>query len=203
MKEFIIWDFDGVIIDSDEIRENGFRRALAKFDKSQVDQLIKYHRENGGLSRYHKFEYFFNKIGLDENLIQENTKEALFVFGELMKNSLCDTSLLIKENLERLKVLSLKSKMFIASGSDNSELNQLCQCLNIDSFFKGIYGSPTPKTQIVESLLANWKENTDSWVLIGDSINDYEAATNANIDFIGYRDKRIIELSTITFNDIL
>lgn len=203
MKEFVIWDFDGVIIESDKIRENGFREALKEFDNREVEKLISYHRKNGGLSRYHKFEYFFNQINLEKHLCNKYTNNALKVFGDLMKKSLCNPSLLIKENLNKIEHLSKKSKMYIASGSDHIELNEICRCLDLDKYFLGIYGSPTPKKQIVRELLKNSNSTVKNWVLIGDSINDYEAALDSNIDFIGYGDNKIINLSTMSFDDVI
>ena len=40
--EVIIWDFDGVIIDSDEIRTNSFKETFKEFGKRNVDKLIEY-----------------------------------------------------------------------------------------------------------------------------------------------------------------
>ena len=58
----ILWDFDGVIINSNQIRERGFREVLSEYPISQIESLIDFHRRNGGLSRYVKFKYFFNDI---------------------------------------------------------------------------------------------------------------------------------------------
>ena len=60
MIKNILFDFDGVIIDSMPIREAGFRLIFQDFDKYLVDKLIDYHNQNGGLSRYVKIDFFFN-----------------------------------------------------------------------------------------------------------------------------------------------
>ncbi len=62
MIKNILWDFDGVIIDSLAVRDYGFREIFKEFDKVLVEKLIKYHSINGGLSRFHKIRYFFNEI---------------------------------------------------------------------------------------------------------------------------------------------
>ena len=54
------WDFDGVLLDSNKCRENGFRIILKEFKKKDVDKLILFHKKNGGLSRYVKLNFFFN-----------------------------------------------------------------------------------------------------------------------------------------------
>ncbi len=61
-KEVIFWDFDGVIIDSEKVRTAGFEKVLRDYPKEEVEQLIQYHKKNGGLSRYVKFRYFFEEI---------------------------------------------------------------------------------------------------------------------------------------------
>ena len=58
----ILWDFDGVLIDSMEIRELGFRKLFQDFSIEEVEELIKFHKENGGLSRYVKIKYFYEEI---------------------------------------------------------------------------------------------------------------------------------------------
>ncbi len=58
MIKNILWDFDGVIIDSMPIREYGFRQIFKDFSNDLVEQLVRYHHLNGGLSRYHKIKFF-------------------------------------------------------------------------------------------------------------------------------------------------
>ena len=57
----IIWDFDGVLINSNQIREAAFREAFSGYPKN-ITELIEFHKLNEGLSRYVKIEYFFNEI---------------------------------------------------------------------------------------------------------------------------------------------
>lgn len=44
MRNVIIWDFDGVIIKSDSIREHGFREVLKGYDSDHIEKLIDYHK---------------------------------------------------------------------------------------------------------------------------------------------------------------
>lgn len=57
--EIIFWDFDGVIMDSMKVRDEGFKIVLKDYPSDQVEKLMEFHRNNGGLSRYVKFRYFF------------------------------------------------------------------------------------------------------------------------------------------------
>ena len=41
MIKNILWDFDGVILDSMKIRDWGFREIFKDFDKNAVEKLVK------------------------------------------------------------------------------------------------------------------------------------------------------------------
>ena len=58
----ILWDFDGVILDSMATRDWGFKEIFKDFTEAQVSRLLEYHRINGGLSRYVKIRYFYETI---------------------------------------------------------------------------------------------------------------------------------------------
>jgi 5'-3' exonuclease len=80
--KIILWDFDGVIMDSNAVRDLGFERVLADYPKDSVAELMKFHHQNGGLSRYVKFRYFFEKV-LKEEITEEKIQER---FGVLTEN---------------------------------------------------------------------------------------------------------------------
>ena len=61
----LIFDCDGVILNSNKIKSNAFRKVLKKFNQIAVDEFIKYHKDNGGISRYIKFEYFLTLFQLE------------------------------------------------------------------------------------------------------------------------------------------
>jgi HAD superfamily hydrolase (TIGR01549 family) len=183
--KIILWDFDGVILESNEIRELGFTRVLSDFPEEARNELLRFHRSNGGLSRYVKFKYFFENI-LDchvrEDVILEYSKQ----FSEIMKTSLVSKRLLIEDNIELIRKHWSTKSMFIVSGSDQEELRYLCKELDIAKYFKEILGSPVPKNELVCRLLKENRLDPDDCVLVGDSINDLEAASHNNISFIPY-----------------
>ena len=79
--------------------------------------------------------------------------------------------------------------MHIVSGSDGNELRYLCGELGISEYFKSIQGSPTPKIQLVSKVLDHNRYQAKDCLLIGDSINDYEAANYNSIRFWGYNNE--------------
>ena len=190
MKEFtdkkcILWDFDGVILDSMEVREEGFRKVLASYADFQIEALLAFHRKNGGLSRYVKFEYFLEQvIGGKKN--EEKIEQWAEEFSEIMRRSLTSKDRLIEEVINFIKKNKKVYHMHIVSGSDGDELRFLCDKLEISEYFKSIHGSPTPKIELVRKLMDERDYKPQETCLIGDSINDFEAATSNDIQFFGY-----------------
>lgn len=191
MKKTILWDFDGVILESNKVRELGFRQIFKDFDQEMVEKLLKYHRYNGGLSRYVKIRFFFEDI-LSRSISDEDVIGYAQQFSVLMRKELTNPINLISDSVEFIKKNYGNYNFHIVSGSDNEELRFLCKQLLIDQFFVSINGSPTPKKQLVENIINEYKYNLEKTCLIGDSINDYEAAFETNIDFYGYNNKSLL-----------
>ena len=77
------------------------------------------------------------------------------------------------------------TKWSIASGGKQDEIvNLLEKKLLLEIFDNGIYGSPTPKMEIVKKIVLSIERNENNkFVLIGDSLYDYECTENG-IKFI-------------------
>jgi len=185
MIKNIIWDFDGVILDSMPVRDYGFRKIFEKFDKYLVDKLLEYHHNNGGLSRYIKIRYFYEKL-LNQNITDEEVNILSEQFSIIMKKELINKKYFIQDSVDFIKLNYQKYNFHIASGSDEKELNYLCKELKISQYFLSINGSPIHKNNLVKDILFKNNYLKDETILIGDSINDYEAANVNNINFYGY-----------------
>ncbi len=199
MKKTILWDFDGVILDSMEVRDFGFREIFKKFKKEHVSQLIDYHRINGGLSRYVKIRYFFEDI-IHESIEADEVMKYAMNFSEIMRKELTNPKNLISESVSFIRNNFDKYCFHIVSGSDQEELRFLCKELSIADYFISIHGSPTPKTRLVKELLEKYDYKLSKTCLIGDSINDFEAASLNNISFYGYNNESLIKLKSNYIN---
>src|SRR5437867_1774060 len=73
MLSAIIFDFDGVILESAEIKTRAFAKLFEGFP-DQVRSIVAHHRENAGVSRYEKFRYIYEhflKMPLSESTIEK------------------------------------------------------------------------------------------------------------------------------------
>ena len=195
---FIFWDFDGVILNSMAIRDVGFVKTLKEFSEDKVNLLLIYHRQNGGLSRYVKFRYFFEEI-LNKSVSEDKILHLANEFSLIMKKELANKDLLFNETVSFIQETQHKIKHVIVSGSDQNELRFLCEKLEISMFFNGIYGSPTAKIKLVDLLIELEQVEKNKACLIGDSKNDLEAAMVNNISFFGFNYTGKEKIQEITF----
>lgn len=184
----LIFDFDGVILDSNLIKEEGFTQLFIDYGEDKTRQIVEYHRLNGGLSRYHKIRYFFNE--LLGNPVDDHTVERLANrFSEITMRLLKKSELRIDDTIRYIERVYSEKNMFVASASDEHDLIALCRHHGIDTFFDGIHGSPKAKEAIVSDILKD--RDADFCVLIGDSFNDLKAAQDNSIAFIGYNNPEL------------
>jgi len=179
----LIFDFDGVLVESNEIRFDGFRLLFKNYPQDQVERLVLYAKINGGLSRYEKIKYFFKQIR-NEPIRDDNVQLLAKQYSELVKQKVIDAEP-VKGSLEFLSNHKNNYDFAVVSGSDQEELRDVCKAREIDHFFLEILGSPASKESNIALLLTKMGWGRKSCLFIGDSINDFDAARANGIDFIG------------------
>jgi phosphoglycolate phosphatase-like HAD superfamily hydrolase len=193
LPEAILFDFDGVLVDSMHIRDLGYREIFKDFSIDLVNQLIKYHRINGGLSRYVKIRYFYEKL-LGREISDNKVDQLAEQFSAIMRPKLKDRSIIINEALSFVKRCYKKIPLHIVSGSEQDELRCVCEFIEIGSYFLTIEGSPTSKNDLVSSVLSSYGYDSEKTILIGDTINDYDAAKSNKVIFYAYNNGSIKDL---------
>lgn len=192
MVKVIFFDFDGVILDSMPIRDYGFRKIFEEYPFELVEKLISYHQLNGGLSRFHKIKYFYNEL-LQKEISEEKIEEYANSFSKIMKEELTNKKYLISQTVTFIKENYKNYKLHIVSGSEQNELRYLCEKLDVSKYFLTIEGSPTAKNDLVKNRLILENYNSQEAILIGDSINDYEAAKINGLKFFGFNNSDLKE----------
>ncbi len=184
MIRAVFFDFDGVITDSMRVRDESFYKIFECFSREAVDELIKYHRYNAGLSRFVKIRYFYENI-LHQSISEDDVQAYARQFSEMMRKELVNKKYLITETVKFIRE-NLDKKLHIVSGSEGEELRYLCAQLGIADYFVSIEGSPVDKITLVRDRMNTEAYVKECCVLIGDSINDYDAAFTNGIAFYGY-----------------
>lgn len=182
----IIFDCDGVVLNSNKVKTEAFYSTALQFGKAAAERLVKYHVERGGISRYEKFQWFIDSL-TEEDLAQSesepNLDSLLATYASEVHKGL--RSCEVAEGLAELREKTKGSTWLIVSGGDQAELRELFTERDIAQYFDGgIFGSPDSKEVIMnrERELGNIKSPA---VFIGDSQYDYTAVDSVGgIDFI-------------------
>jgi len=178
----IIFDFDGVITESMDIKTQAFTYLFKDCSKETVDKIVKLHLDNGGMSRFEKFKIIYNDY-LQEILTKEEEKRLAQGFSSFCFEKMLECPY-VKGVEDFLKNNYRKYNLFIASGTPHEEMNRIVDERNLRKYFQGVWGSPRGKSEIIKMILEKYNLKNNEVVFIGDAPTDYWGAQEADIGFI-------------------
>lgn len=177
----LVFDCDGVVLNSNEIKTKAFYQTAKCYGEDVAQELVDYHVNNGGISRYKKFEYFIATL-LKKQVEQQELQGLLASFAKAVKEGLMACE--IAGGLNELRRKTKQARWLIVSGGDQSELRSVFAARDLDYLFDGgIFGSPDTK----EVILRREKSNgniTKQALFLGDSQYDHQSSSQAGLDFL-------------------
>ena len=177
-----MFDCDGVVLDSNIVKTEAYFRTAKNLGATdaQAQSLVDYHIKLGGISRYHKFDWYLREVL--QNPVTETAIQALLDgFSKELQVGLmqCD----LAKGLFALREKT-DSNWLILSGGDQQEIRDLFAKRKIEHMFNGgLFGSPDNKDVVLAREKANGNISQPA-LFLGDSKYDFEAATRAGLDFI-------------------
>lgn len=204
-NKIIVWDWDGVIVDSIGYKYEGIWDDVFKDDieKQQIVKDFIQTKEGKLVNRYGLIQHTLVKaesIEL-ENLTGEELKDHPLMkkYAAAYKTSAIEGVIhiglfpSIKNTLKKLHEQNIP--MYVVSGGgNNSDLRYMAEKLSIDQYFKEFFGIGDPKLPLASfSKYENFKKveelekttNASRYVVIGDGISDYDLATEIGCFFVG------------------
>jgi HAD superfamily hydrolase (TIGR01549 family) len=182
MIKAIIFDFDGVLVESADIKTSAFAKLFEGEESGSVEKIIKYHLEHAGVSRFEKLKYIYKNI-LHRKLSEETFKNLCQRFSKLVKGEVI-TAPYIKGAEVFLNNYAAGYKCFVSSATPQAEIEDIIKKRNMSQYFSAVFGAPKQKTDIVKEIICTYRLYPKEAVYIGDALTDYEAAIAHNIHFI-------------------
>jgi phosphoglycolate phosphatase-like HAD superfamily hydrolase len=183
----IIFDFDGVIADSVNIKTDAFLDLYSEYPISIQKKVKEYHLEHSGISRYKKI-YFFQKELVKSDYSEEIIDKLADSFKRIVLEKVIDSNY-ISGAYEFLDVFHQVIDLHIATGTPQDEIEFITKRKNISHFFKSIHGSPLSKSEIVGNIIKQYKYDKKDILFIGDAMADYIGAKDNSIKFLGRVEK--------------
>lgn len=179
----IVFDFDGVIVESSDIKTMAYAQLYKEYGPDVVEKVIRYNIVQGGLSRHEHFRYFHNNI-LKKDLSNDEEIDLAEKFSQLVKKTVIDAPY-VSGIIEFISTHKDIMDFYVASGTPEEELRYIINARDITHYFKCIYGSPLCKAEIINNILTYSNLEKKDVIMIGDNMTDYDGATIAGISFIG------------------
>ena len=179
----ILFDFDGVLAESTNIKTEAFAYLFEKFGEEIVKKVVDHHIKNGGISRYKKIKYYYEQY-LNRKITDEEINELAKIFSNFVVEKVIDS-----EWVSGVKDFLNKSygniDLYVVSGTPQKELEIINEKRKMLNFFNGVYGTPETKPDIINRLIMEHSYDPQKVLYIGDSLSDYKDAKEAGVKFLG------------------
>ena len=179
----IIFDFDGVLVESNDEKTEAFKELFSLYPEHER-AMLDYHIRWFSTSRMDKFRYFVYEMMArpgDENSVADMAEK----FSSLVVKRVISCPE-VPGASELLAEFSQRVPLYISSATPQDELRNIVRCRGFGSYFRAVYGyPPIPKTEAIESVLSKENALPQEVLFIGDSVSDYHFAKETGIRFMG------------------
>lgn len=176
------FDFDGVLVDSVEVKTKVFARLFESYGADIIDQVVEYHRHHGGMTRMDKFHYYY------EHLLKKHlSEEVLVILCRQFEDLVVDEVVAAPEIPGAevfLKACQGRIPCFVISATPEGELKNIIKRRGWSQYFEAICGAPRKKDENLRLVIRSHRLHPESCLFFGDAESDYRAATACGVPFL-------------------
>jgi HAD superfamily hydrolase (TIGR01549 family) len=182
MLRTIVFDFDGVLSDSVDVKTRAYALLFKEEGLEVVRRVVDFHLKNGGVSRFEKFRYYYRDI-LHRPLSEERFQELCTQFSSLVVDEVVASPWMngAKEFLVRNEK---KYTFVIVSGTPENELKEIVRRRDMAHFFGSVRGSPKDKVTLLGEVMDEYRLKPEEILFIGDAETDWRAAQETGVPFL-------------------
>lgn len=186
----VVFDCDGVLLDSNEMKVACFRDAVeaAGFSPGDVERFSAFQRANFGTSRFRLFEAL---LGWDlERRPQVDRDGLVALYAERLRHLYVEAAA-TPDMRAVVGRLAAKLPTYVVSGSDEAELRDVLATRGDAAMFRLILGSPRTKVENLLTLFARPELVAlprSAITFVGDAEADWKAARETGCRFV-YMDR--------------
>jgi len=174
--------FDGVLVESVEVKTRAFARLFAGESAEEVERIVAYHRKNGGVSRFEKFQTIYRDI-LNRPLTDQKFQSLCQQFAEYVTEDVVAAPWV--EGAEQfLSAHCERYLLFVISGTPEEELREIVGRRGMKKFFCEVLGAPRSKEILLCEIMMRHRLAPAEIVFVGDSETDWIAARETGLPFV-------------------
>jgi phosphoglycolate phosphatase-like HAD superfamily hydrolase len=192
MISTVIFDFDGVIVDSVDIKGQAFCHLFRHQPEEIRGRIADLHANHAGMTRYEKFKIIYQEF-LNQPATAADLEMLSAEFSRFCVEKIINVAY-IPGAFEFISKHYADYNLYVASSAPESELKEIVHRRGITGFFKATFGTPRTKLAICRDILEQNRLSPQHVAFIGDSISDYEVARQCGTHFIGRVDKNSKDL---------
>jgi len=182
-KKVLIFDFDGVLVDSVGIKSEAFGHLYKEHGDEIVKKVTEYHLQNGGMSRYQKFAYYEKEL-LGRKASSERVEQLSADFSSRVVTQVVQSDE-IPGAKKFIKQQLVTKYLVINSATPENEIKDIINKKGWSDQFGSIYGSPSSKTDNINKIIKKLGVMPIDCLFFGDAHSDWYASQQTQIDFIG------------------
>ena len=183
MVRGVIFDFDGTLVDSNDIKRKSFYSVTEDIAGAGnlLDKILST-PESG--DRYNIFETLSKELKLVNNIIVDSSKLSN-LYTELCEHEVsCAPEIEgVSKTVNELKKTGIK--LFISSATPENTLKRIIEKRKWDEMFDMVLGSPYSKIDHVAKILEDNNLTVSGILYVGDSEVDKNTALKVGCKFIG------------------
>lgn len=176
----VIFDFDGVILESADIKTEAFVELFSDYPEHQP-AVLQYHLDNLGISRYIKFEWIYREL-LQRPYGKAEQADLGRAFSAIVMDKILRCPA-VPGALETLEALYGRLPLFIASGTPQEELEHILERRGLAGYFTEAWGTPRGKAEILGDIVTRYGWPPARVLMVGDGLSDYRAAVAVGLPF--------------------
>ncbi len=178
----VVFDFDGVILESADIKTEAFCELFSHLSPSLVTQVREHHLANLGISRFVKFDWIYTNL-LEQPLAETERLELGDRFSSIALRKVLECPF-VPGAEAALDGLFDRYPLFVASGTPQSELDRVVDARELRRYFAEVWGSPREKVNILADIASRHGFAPHEILLVGDGTSDQRAAVAAGTQFL-------------------
>ncbi|WP_428030394.1 HAD family hydrolase [Ancylobacter sp.] len=178
----VIFDFDGVILDSAGVKTQAFAHCYAGEDAGKIAAVVDYQQRHGGIGRRDKFAIFERSL-FGRPADAASLDKLCGRFAAFIETAMREVPF-IPGAREALRALHGGHALHLVSGMPEDELIAVVAQRDLTPFFASVAGAPKHKREEFRRILDVEGLAPEEALAVGDSTTEFEAARDLGIPFI-------------------